>query len=95
VLVSVARTSKGNPAHKRMGNDSLKARRAASWRAGKLRKQARVDAQREREKANRERRAAGLPTPWEERVGLEAAERMRTARARRRERLARIEAMTR
>lgn len=88
--MSVARTSKGNPAHKRMGNDKLKARRAASWRAGKLRKQARVEAQREREKANAERRACGELTPWEERVGVEAAERMRTARARRREREVRI-----
>jgi len=79
-MAAQQKTNKGNPAHKRMGNDALKARRNASWRRGKIRKGARQDAQRELEKANKIRRENGLPTPWEARVGLEAIERMAAAK---------------
>jgi len=72
---------KGNPAHKRMGNTALKARRQASWRRGKIRKGARQDAQREREAANRLRRSAGVPTPWEVAKAASQARREQRAKA--------------
>ena len=59
------KSSKGNPATHRMSNAALKERRAASWARGRRRKEARIKAQKDREKANRERRAQGIPTPWE------------------------------
>lgn len=64
-MAGQATGSKGNPAHKRMGNAALKARRAASWTRGQRRKAARVKAQTEREVLNQARRADGEPTPWE------------------------------
>jgi hypothetical protein len=56
---------KGNPAHKRMSNANLKARRAASWARGQKRKAARRTEQKARETANAERLANGLLTPWQ------------------------------
>ncbi len=66
-------SQKGNPASKRMGNANLKARRAVSWRRGKLKKAARIEEQKMREAANRKRRAEGLLTPWEEAKALAKA----------------------
>lgn len=59
-------SNKGNPASKRMTNPRRKAARAVSWARGQRRKAARVEAQREREAANRQRRENGEPTPWEQ-----------------------------
>ena len=56
---------KGNPAHKRIVNAKRKASRERSWTRGQARKNARRLAQSAREKANNERRANGIPTPWE------------------------------
>lgn len=50
---------------KRCNNERLKARRAASWTRGQVKKEERRRAQAWREARNRELRAAGLPTPWE------------------------------
>lgn len=55
---------KGN-SKKRRQNEALKVRRALSWRRGQARKAARREAQEERAAANRLRREAGVPTPWE------------------------------
>jgi hypothetical protein len=70
-----ASSSKGNPAHKRMSNTNLKARRAASWARGQRRKAQRVKEQTEREVANAARRADGEPTPWERVKAARAARR--------------------
>jgi hypothetical protein len=48
-----------------MSNSALKERRARSWRNGRDRKEIRKIEQKEREKANRLRRARGEQTPWE------------------------------
>lgn len=56
---------KGNPAHKRMMNANLKARRERSWRRGQERKAQRQADQAAREAVSRELRKKGLPTPWE------------------------------
>lgn len=60
-----ASSSKGNPAHKRMGNANLKARRAASWARGQRRKAERVIEQKRRAEDNEQRRLDGHLTPWE------------------------------
>lgn len=57
--------AKGSPKLRRMGKEALKVRRSMSWRRGQARKAARREAQAAREAANRLRRAAGVPTPWE------------------------------
>lgn len=57
--------AKGNPAHKRMGNEQLKRRRRESWQRGQASKTARRTAAAERERANHKRRMDGEPTPWE------------------------------
>jgi len=56
----------GGSANKRSGKDAIKRRRAACWQHGQQRKQQRIQAQHEREIANRALRKAGLPTPWEQ-----------------------------
>jgi len=63
---SKAAAAKGNPAAKRMSNDKLKAKRARSWARGQQRKKERREAQLLREQRNRELRAAGELTPWEQ-----------------------------
>lgn len=50
---------------KRCTSEKLKARRAASWQRGQVRKAERRAEQERRERRNRELRAQGLPTPWE------------------------------
>ena len=60
------KSSKGNPAGKRMGNAKLKARRAASWARGQRRKLMRTKAQKEREANNQKILAEGGHTPWQE-----------------------------
>lgn len=70
-----SQSNKGNPASKRMTNTKLQARRQRSWLAGQQRKATRVAAQKAREQANREARAAGLPTPWERRQADRATRR--------------------
>lgn len=52
VLTNQQKT-KGNPAHHRMSNPNLKARRARCWARGEKRKEARRKAQAEREAANK------------------------------------------
>lgn len=69
------RGAKGNPAHKRMGNEKLKSKRARSWKAGQERKEARRKAQDARERTNRERKATGSMTPWELAQALRRARR--------------------
>lgn len=64
-MAKSGQTSKGNPAHKRMGNEKLKLRRARSYTRGHARALARAAAQRVRETANKALRASGEPTPWE------------------------------
>jgi hypothetical protein len=54
-------STKGNPASKRMGNQNLKARRAASWVAGEERKRARKAAQ----DAAHKRNVASGAKPWD------------------------------
>lgn len=51
---------------KRVGNDKLKARRAASWLRSKDRKRKRQAAQEIRHKANLKRHENGELTPWEQ-----------------------------
>lgn len=68
---------KGNSKKRRM-NAALQARRAISWRRGQARKKARQEAQAAREAANKLRRDAGVPTPWE--VAQQAAQRRREGR---------------
>lgn len=52
-----------------------KAKREEQHAKAKLRKAARIAAQRDREARNRELRAAGLPTPWEIAKAKRAAKR--------------------
>jgi len=61
------RSNKGNPAHKRMSNVNLKARRARSWAKRQLEKKANIADAAERKAANDVYRAQGLPTPYESR----------------------------
>lgn len=61
---------------KRAGRRSeKKAQREAQHAAAKIRKAARIAAQREREARNNELRAVGLPTPWEVAKAKRAARR--------------------
>jgi protein-arginine kinase activator protein McsA len=62
--VSNTQSSKGNPASHRMSNAALKNRRARSWRDSQARKQARIEAQHQRQVANRARVKAGEMLPW-------------------------------
>lgn len=50
---------------KRVSNERLKARRAASWARTQARKKKRIDEQEARHKRNEKLRAQGLPTPHE------------------------------
>lgn len=59
------KSSKGNPASKRMSNAKLKARRAASWARGQRAKLDRKKAQKEREERNKKTLAEGGYTPWQ------------------------------
>lgn len=58
-------SGKGNPAHTRMSNDRLKARRERSWKRGEAGKLARRQAQQQRENANRALRGSGTLTAWQ------------------------------
>lgn len=51
---------------RRAMNEKKKATRVSCWVNGQKRKKDRVKAQGLREQKNRELRAQGLPTPWEE-----------------------------
>ena len=57
---------KGNPASKRMSNARLKVKRARSWSQGQDRKKASRKANDLREQRNRDLRANGRLTAWEE-----------------------------
>jgi len=55
----------GKKLPRRCTNTNLQSRRQRSWIKGQERKKMRREAQAKREKANRELRALGLPTPHE------------------------------
>ena len=57
--------NKGNPASKRMQNETHKITRNRSWIRARGRKQQRINDQRERMRHNIELRAQGKPTAWE------------------------------
>jgi hypothetical protein len=61
-MAIVKSKTKGNPAHHRMSNDRLKARRARSWARGEARKEARRQAQ----AAAHARNLARGYTAWDE-----------------------------
>ncbi len=67
----VKESKKGNPAHHRMGNVALKARRAASWARGRKRKAARNADAAHRHAAN----VAAGHTRWDEVKAARAARR--------------------
>ena len=67
----VKESKKGNPAHHRMGNVALKARRAASWARGRRRKDARIADAALRHAAN----VAAGHTRWEDVKAARAAAR--------------------
>jgi hypothetical protein len=72
--VTNTNSAKGNPASKRMTNAQRKTRRERSWRNGEERKAERRKRQDEAAARNRQLRAAGELTPWEQanahRVGV-------------------------
>jgi hypothetical protein len=63
--MSNAKSGKGNPAHTRMSNKELKARRGQSWQRGKVSKDQHNRENRARAAVNATLRAEGRPTPWE------------------------------
>lgn len=58
--------TKGNPASKRMQNKNLQARREASWKRGQKRKEERKAEAARRAQKNKDLRAQGLLTPWQQ-----------------------------
>lgn len=60
------KSSKGNPASKRMSNKNRQAKRAASWAKNEKRKEAEKKRVAEAEKRNTHLKAQGLPTPHQE-----------------------------
>jgi hypothetical protein len=75
-----SQSSKGNPAHTRMSNENLKARRGRSWLRNRQRGHARNAEQVAAARRNRELRRQGKPVPWEI-AKLERRIRRETARA--------------
>jgi hypothetical protein len=65
-------TSKGNPAHTRMSNPKLAARRERSWKRSQASKIVRRQEQQARENKNREIRSKGSLTPWQNSQQLRA-----------------------
>lgn len=61
-------STKGNPAGKRITSTTHKARRERSWFKGESRRRRNAEAQAKREIRNKQLRAEGLPTPWENAV---------------------------
>jgi hypothetical protein len=68
--------TKGNPAHTRMANANLKARRAASWARGQKRKAEGAADRKAREQANRLLRLSGQLTPWQQAKAARKARRI-------------------
>jgi len=60
-------SNKGNPAHKRMSNANLKARRARSWAKNARAKAIRIAEAKAAFEANEAYRRRGEPTPYEAR----------------------------
>ena len=60
-----AKSGKGNPAHTRMMNEKLKARRQRSWNKAQANKVSNRLANEAQAKHNKELREQGLPTPHE------------------------------
>jgi len=67
--------AKGNPAHTRMGNPRVKARRQESWIRGQARKIINAKENAAQAAKNRELRAEGLLTPHEEQRAKRRAKR--------------------
>ena len=65
----------GNPAHTRMGNPRLKARRQESWNRSQVNKLINTAQNKARATKNRELRAEGLLTPHEEQRAKRRAKR--------------------
>lgn len=58
-------SAKGNPASHRMSNPHYKLKHEKAWKRSQTTKEARREAQKQRERNNAKLRAAGKPTPWE------------------------------
>lgn len=69
------RSGKGNPATHRMGNASLKARRARSWARAQVKKAKNRAENEQRAVNNRALREQGLPTPHEAKKAARKAKR--------------------